>query len=56
MAERTLTIEATITQLADIRIALAYAHEHAEKPEIREAYRNAYTTICNLILDAVEQE
>lgn len=56
MKETNLVINCTISQLADVRTALAYAIDIAPTEDIKHDLQRTYVDFCNLILDAVEQE
>lgn len=56
MKETNLVINCTISQLADVRTALAYAIDIAPTEAIKHDLQRTYVDFCNLILDAVEQE
>lgn len=55
MKEKHLTVHCTLTEISDIRIALSNAIDLAPTKETRECYIRTYLTLCNLILDAVEE-
>lgn len=56
MKETSLVINCTISQLADVRTALAYAIDIAPTEAIKHDLQRTYVDFCNLVLDAVEQE
>lgn len=56
MKETNLVINCTISQLADVRTALAYAIDIAPTEAIKQDLQRTYVDFCNLVLDAVEQE
>lgn len=52
MKENHLIINCTETQIADIRVALSYAIQFAPTKETEKAFKAAYTTLINLIMQA----